>query len=96
VSVVPGGATDGASVGQTVALNGDRAVAGAPDDTDHGSAYALGRVDGEWRATARLVGPDPVPGGELGRAVALDEATALVGSPTTGEDGPGHAYLYEL
>lgn len=72
-------AGQGAAFGTSVALDGGRALIGAPG-TEMGIAYAFEqRADGGWPATAdaTLVGPDGAAG--FGTSVALDGGLALVG-----------------
>jgi hypothetical protein len=90
--VLPGeGTLD--SFGSSIALRGDLLVAGAPERAVYGAvAYSTGnahvfqRLGGVWRYALRLRGrPDdafPALGNHnLGRSVALDGTTAIVGAP---------------
>lgn len=68
------GVTD--AFGAAVAVDGERAVVGAPIA---GKAYVFERLDGVWQETAILQG---APDG-FGRTVALDGDTIAVGAPVT-------------
>lgn len=76
----------GDKLGSAVAISGDTAVVGVPDDdtagkANAGSAYVFVRNDGLWSEQAKLTGSDPSPFDLFGAAVALDGDTALVGAP---------------
>ncbi|MEO1629920.1 MAG: FG-GAP repeat protein, partial [Bacteroidota bacterium] len=98
----------GAEFGIALALDGNRAVVGAPFDGDgdlktllRGSAYVFEFVGGTWTETAVLRGSNTEAFDEFGVSVALDGDRALVG--TIRESGPGNAtpgggavYVFEL
>ncbi|MEO1477107.1 MAG: T9SS type A sorting domain-containing protein [Bacteroidota bacterium] len=98
----------GAEFGIALALDGNRAVVGAPFEGDgdlktllRGAAYVFEFVGGTWTETAVLRGSNTEAFDEFGVSVALDGDRALVG--TIRESGPGNAtpgggavYVFEL
>ncbi len=100
--LVASDAATGDHFGFSVALTGDTALVGAPND-DHvggvnaGSAYVFVRTGSTWSQQAKLLASDGALSDELGRAVALSGDSALVGSPTdthTGVSFAGSAYVF--
>ncbi|MCB9616638.1 MAG: hypothetical protein H6722_29735 [Sandaracinus sp.] len=100
-------ASDGAFedyFGSSVALSGDVAVIGAPQDDDLGYAcgafYVFVRTAGEWVELFKRSGTSP--GDELGTAVAVDDDIMLVGAPRVdglvpfGSPEDGAAYFGRL
>jgi hypothetical protein len=72
--------------GASLALDGDTAILGAPDDdvdgrSDQGSALVFVRNGGSWTQQARLIAPDGAASDNAGTAVALSGDTALLGIP---------------
>jgi len=95
-------ASAGAAFGCSVALSGERALAGAYGDdgsgTDAGAAYVFERAsDGTWLQRARLVAPGDAAGDVLGAVVALSGERALVaavGDDAHGSDaGSAHVFV---
>jgi phospholipase C len=89
--------------GRSVALGGDTALVGSPnDDTipgslDAGTAYVFIRSGTSWRLQKRLAASDGRASDNFGTSVALDGDTALVGSPgddNAGGTDAGSAYVY--
>ncbi len=95
--------------GQDVAISDDgEALVGAPFEGDgptgggNGAAYVFARgADGAWTQTAKLQPADLPAGATFGRAVALDQGTAVVGAPVPGPLGqpqpptdPGYVYVF--
>jgi hypothetical protein len=93
--------------GAAVAISGDRAVVGVPEDddflgADSGTAYVWSRTGGAWTQELRLFVSDGGPGNQLSFAVAIDECRVLLGAPF--DDAPesapasdsGSAYLFTL
>jgi hypothetical protein len=87
--------------GIKVALSGDVAVVGAPDDDDagssSGSAYVFRRAgDGTWSEEAKLVAGDGAADDGFGIAMAVSGDVAMVGAP--GDDdavhNSGSAYVF--
>ena len=69
--------------GYSVALSGDTAILGAPDEdtkgTDAGAAYVFVRTIGGWAFEQKLVASDGGPGKWFGHAVDIDGDVAVVG-----------------
>ena len=90
-----------AHLGLSVAVAGDRVLAGAPGQGVPvyfaGAAYVFERIAGAWSQTARLVPADLAPEDNFGEAVALDGDRALVGAPRSvaGWTAAGAAYVFE-
>ncbi len=86
-------ASDGATgdrFGQSVAVDGNTAVIGAPRDDDvgqnSGSAYVLTLAEGQW-TEQKLIAGDGAADDEFGVSVAVDGNTVLIGA----ELGDGNA-----
>lgn len=85
----------GSSLGTSVALDGDNAIAGAPYG-DNGAAYVYTRA-GNWAQAQKLVGADALAGDRVGFSLALDGNTLLVGASVATLDkqfGRGAVYRY--
>jgi uncharacterized repeat protein (TIGR01451 family) len=90
------------SFGWSVAISGDTALVGAPQDdmtgaTDRGSAYVFVRSGTLWTEEQRLVASDGAAGDFFGWSVALSADTAVVGAPgcdTAGGSDAGSAYVF--
>ena len=87
--------------GTAVAVDGRRAVVGAPFANPHGeragAAYVFERVDGGWEREAVLSPADLSSisyDGRFGDAVALDGDIAVIGAPEIPR-GSGRAYVFE-
>jgi hypothetical protein len=82
------------SLGRSIALEGDRFVAGAHAG---GAAYVFERsVTGTWSQLVRLTAPVATAAGQFGYAVAMSGARIVVGEPladTTGTDS-GAAWAF--
>ncbi len=82
--------------GYSIALQGNNLLVGAPQNyyggPRSGKAYLFSRGDSGWVQQEKLTGSLARAGDEYGWSVALDESTAVVGSPT---HYPGLVYLYE-
>jgi hypothetical protein len=98
-------ASDGAAYdnfGHSVALSGETALVGAPDDTiggnvEQGSVYVFVRSGGSWSQQAQLFAFDGAAGDYFGSSVALSGETALVGAQndTVGSNTyQGSAYVF--
>ena len=71
--------------GRSVALDGDRALVGAPGENGaRGAAYVFVRAGSAWAVEARLDAPDGQAPDEFGFAVGLSGERAVVGAPTAG------------
>jgi hypothetical protein len=94
-------ASDGAAddhFGWSVALSGNRAIIGAPDDDDNGdhsgTVYAFTRADGVWTEQQVITAADAAESDHFGISVALDAETAIVGADY--DDLSGSAYVLVL
>ena len=87
--------------GSAVALDGTRALVGAPfgetSGQPAGSAYVFELGPSGWTEVAQLVASDAAAGDEFGRAVALSGDRAVVGAPGDEYDGTdeGSVYVFE-
>lgn len=86
------------SFGAALALDGERALIGAPGrdgaaGEDSGGAYVFERsASGLWTCADVLVPSAAYPHSRVGEAVALDGSRALLGAPHLGK---GFAYVFE-
>lgn len=87
-------AADGDMFGQAVAIDGDRALVGAPLAANRvGSAYVFERNGGMWMQQAQLAAAGSAVSDSLGWSVALSGDTALVGAPyALGTCGVSHVF----
>ncbi|MEW6073443.1 MAG: hypothetical protein AB1726_12745 [Planctomycetota bacterium] len=89
-----------ARLGESVALDGDSALVGAPGDdpwgVDAGSVYFFVRSGSIWTQVDKHSAPAGAPGDLLGSSVSLAGDTALAGAPGDDERGAdaGAAYLF--
>ena len=85
---------DGSWFGAAVAIDGDRAIVGSPengpDTNGPGAAYVFVRSGSSWSQEAILTVPGLGNDSSFGGAVAIDGDTAVVGAPW----GDGWAYIY--
>ncbi len=83
--------------GYSVAVAGDIAVVGMPDDDessgDSGAAFVFSRVDGVWTLKYKLKSDGAVQDDGFGNSVAFDGETIVVGAPL-GDSKKGAAYLF--
>ncbi len=82
--------------GLSVAIDGDTAVVGAPNDDNSGSAYVFARSGAAWSQQAKVSG-DGAPTDELGDSVAIHANTMAVGAPydnTVDGADAGTVHLY--
>jgi hypothetical protein len=99
-------ASDGTALdlfGETLALDGDRIVVGAPGDdpgsgASAGSAYVFRRVGGVWSQEVKLAASDGAAGDEFGSAVGISGPRVVVGSYLDDDLGTdsGSAYAYSV
>ncbi len=76
-------AADGAAgdlLGFSVAIDGDTAVVGAPQDGGRGAVYIFVRSGDSWAQTAKLTASDGAAGDFLGDSVAIDGDTIVAGT----------------
>ena len=72
----------GATLGLSVAVDGDTLVLGAPGDAGgRGSVYVFQRSGDSWTQSAKLTATDGAPGDALGSSVAIDGDTIVAGAP---------------
>lgn len=82
--------------GRSVDVDGGWAVVGAPMAGNDGAAYVFGRdTDGGWSQQAGLVPSVPVYTEWVGRSVAIEAETALVGAPGAGGRDSGSVHVFE-
>ena len=94
-------AAGGDFFGYSVALSGDRALVGAPVDSDDGtasgSAYLFARSSsGTWIQIQKLTASDAAAVDNFGAMVDLDDDRALVGAPNNDDaaSNSGSAYVF--
>lgn len=87
----PGEFDGGEHFGQSVALDGTRAIVGAPGDGD-GSTVVYERDGHEWKRRARLAAPGGDAEGGFGDVVEIEGGTAVVAAPDA--VGGGRAYAF--
>jgi hypothetical protein len=89
--------------GSAVALDGDTAILGAPQDDDlgvySGSAYVFQRVDGGaggWQEIAKLTASDAAHDDRFGDSVSIAGDLAVVGAPSNSDEGwaTGAVYVF--
>ena len=85
----PSDATACQEFGHALAIDGERAIVGAPGKGS-GAVYVYERSAGTWSEVAKLTPFDGADGDRFGAACALDGARIAVASPTRGA-----VYLYE-
>lgn len=89
-------AEEGAQFGWSGALQGDRAVVGAPGlygGVSNGAVYVFERSGDVWTEQARLDASDGNGGDQFGISVALHGDTILVGAPAD-DDDQGSVYVF--
>jgi hypothetical protein len=102
IGLTPADPAAGVSFGDAVAISGDTAVVGAPQQTvggraGAGAAHVFVNVGGVWSQAAELTGSDPAAKDGFGGAVALDGDTALIGASgkaVGGQPVAGAAYVF--
>jgi hypothetical protein len=86
--------------GASVALQGDTAIVGVPNDDDtnngSGSVFVFVRESGVWTQQAKLHSTIPVVSGYFGGSVSIDGETLVVGAETdlNGGSRTGAAYVF--
>ena len=101
--LVPNDAAIDYSLGWSVALSGNRVLAGAVGEwhmgSDTGAAYVFENTGGSWSQVAKVVASDAAAQDLFGYSVALHGDLAVVGSILADYGGftdVGAAYLYEV
>jgi len=88
--------------GQSVAIDGDIALAGAFGDDDagesSGSAYVFSRDGADWIQQAKLTASDAAAGDEFGRSLAISGNTAMLAAEKKADAGndSGAGYMVML
>ncbi|RIK73845.1 MAG: hypothetical protein DCC68_24210 [Planctomycetota bacterium] len=88
----------GDNIGRSVAIFGDTAVVGVPDDDgDEGAIYIFKRNGTTWTASQRLSPSDLVAKDIFGFAVGISENTIVVGAPQNDSSTSqiGAIYIFE-
>ena len=88
--------------GNSVAVNGDYIIVGAPDDDndykgrDSGSVYIFKRDGASWTQQAKLTALDGASDDRFGRSVAIDGNHAIIGAEDDDDMGreSGSAYVF--
>lgn len=89
--------TGGDDLGRAVAIEGDTAVIGAPDDdSSRGSVYVFKRTGSTWTAVQRLTAADAAVNDDFGTSVSISGNTIVVGAPQDSSTGSklGKAYVF--
>ncbi|MCA9179632.1 MAG: hypothetical protein KDB14_34490 [Planctomycetales bacterium] len=74
--------SQGDEFGAAVAIDGERVVVGAPQrDQGAGAMFTFSRRNNRWRQEDELRSADAAAGDNVGYAVAISGATAVVGAP---------------
>jgi hypothetical protein len=98
-------ATDGSNddaLGTSVALDGTRALVGAPFNSavgsSAGSVYVFDSFEGSWAQTDRINASDAAPFDTFGESLDLDAGTAIIGATQSllAPNGVGAAYVISL
>ncbi|MEO7324657.1 MAG: FG-GAP repeat protein [Dokdonella sp.] len=85
---------DGDSFGSSLAIEGERAIIGAPLAANHvGSAYVFDRAGSVWTQQAQLTRASGAPGDRFGWSVALSGNQVVVGAPYA-LDSCGASYTF--
>ena len=93
------GLVAGARFGDSVAVEGDRIVVGAPGASAGGAAYVFELQQGQWAQTAVLTPSQPEDGDVFGESVALEGSRIVVGAMGDRHtDGArrGAVYVFDL
>jgi hypothetical protein len=83
----------------SVAIDGDTALVGAPNDSNAngssaGGVYVFVRNAGVWTFQTKLLANPGLSSDFFGTAVALSGDTAVVGAPGSYVGGSGHVYMF--
>jgi hypothetical protein len=88
------GGAAGDSFGQSVAISGTTAVAGAPgSNSGTGAAYTFVRAGTAWAQQAALTAADAAAGNDFSHAVAISGTTVMAGSDGS-NSATGAAYAF--
>src|SRR5262249_15184235 len=90
---------NGDHFGMAVALEGDTALIGAPNNTvtagGQGAAYVFTRNGASWMQRQRLLASNAAANDHFGNAVALGGETALISAYLRSADDQGAVYVFE-
>ena len=98
--LVSSDAQSGDYFGNGVAISGDTAVVGAPNEDTGGNAagaaYVFTRFGSTWTQENKIQASDVTERTGFGEAVAIDTDTAIIGAPAedTGATNAGAAYIF--
>ncbi len=102
VELAPSDLTDLSRFGYSVAIDGDYAVVGSPDQTAEqgrfGSAYIFERTSGGWRQVEKVYERTDTDGygRGFGRAVAIEGEYAYIGAPgVNAHPNAGAVYVFQ-
>ncbi|MEM6326088.1 MAG: T9SS type A sorting domain-containing protein [Bacteroidota bacterium] len=98
-TLIPPYVSDPQGAGYSVALDGDRAVLGAPYPNSLGGlAYVFDRINGAWVFTQALTATPQAPGIGVGWSVALDGDRVVLGTPgdDTGATDAGAVLVFDF
>jgi len=86
------------SFGNSVSVDGNRALVGAFNALGHGVVYIFDYDGSDWIETATLLGNDAFRRDEFGYSVSLDGDRALIGARYDDDHGSasGSVYVFEL
>jgi hypothetical protein len=100
--LVPDDAISQAAFGDSVSLDGDLAVVGAPRDREPGgpapgAAYVFEQSDAGWTQVAKLLPDDLETGDYFGSSVDISGSRIIVGAESDDDNGlnAGSAYVFE-
>lgn len=99
-SLTPADDDVGTDFGQSVAIDGNAAVVGAPSTTvdgneEQGAAHVFTRTDGTWSEAAMLVASDGMADDRFGGSVAIAGDTLVVGAALADPSrGVGAVYVF--
>ena len=84
--------------GKSVAISGDTAIVGAPNNDDagdsSGSAYIFREVNGVWGQIAKIRQSDGMSLASFGESVAISGDTAIIGADESQFSDHGSAYVF--
>lgn len=82
--------------GSSVAVSGDWAIVGMPQDSttvdDAGAAFIYRKIDGVWIEQQKLTPDAPQIDGYFGEAVDISGDYAVIGAPRNGSTGEAYVY----
>ncbi|MEW6746863.1 MAG: hypothetical protein AB1486_29350 [Planctomycetota bacterium] len=80
--------------GWSLDIDGDTAVAGAPNMAPAGGVIVFERRSGIWAASAILTASDGQPDDAFGESLAIDNDVIAIGAPERGYRHPGAVYVF--